>query len=170
MICENCNCNHDGKYGSGRFCSSRCARSFSSKEKREEINKKVSKTLKRKIQSGEFILNNKDRYLFTDKNRIKSGENRKNQRICEIEKLYKEDWSKLVNKYSKKVWKYFILKEQNNKCAICSCSDFWNNKKLTLQLDHIDGDRYNNQRENLRMVCPNCHSQTETFCSKNIKR
>ncbi|MCQ2975068.1 MAG: endonuclease domain-containing protein [Bacteroidales bacterium] len=49
MICENCNCEHDGSYGSGRFCSCKCARCFSTKAKRKEINEKVSKnSLKRK--------------------------------------------------------------------------------------------------------------------------
>lgn len=45
MQCENCNSEHDGNYGSGRFCSSKCARAFSTKEKRQEINKKVAKKL-----------------------------------------------------------------------------------------------------------------------------
>ena len=45
--CENCNKKHDGSYGSGRFCSSKCARGFSTKSKREEINKQVSKALKK---------------------------------------------------------------------------------------------------------------------------
>lgn len=45
FICENCKQDHDGTYGSGRFCSSKCARGFSTKAKRQEINKKVSKTL-----------------------------------------------------------------------------------------------------------------------------
>ena len=44
--CEGCACTHYGEYGSGRFCSEKCARSFSSKEKREEINDKVSNTLR----------------------------------------------------------------------------------------------------------------------------
>jgi len=43
MNCENCNKEHDGTYGSGRFCSSKCARGFSTKEKRKEINKKLRK-------------------------------------------------------------------------------------------------------------------------------
>lgn len=43
--CENCDNDHDGNYGSGRFCSSKCARGFSTKNKRSLINKKVSKTL-----------------------------------------------------------------------------------------------------------------------------
>ena len=42
MKCEKCGKKHDGSYGSGRFCSAQCARGFSTKEKREEINKKVS--------------------------------------------------------------------------------------------------------------------------------
>lgn len=45
MKCESCNVEHNGKYGSGRFCSSKCARGFSTKNNREEINKKVSKTM-----------------------------------------------------------------------------------------------------------------------------
>jgi endogenous inhibitor of DNA gyrase (YacG/DUF329 family) len=46
MICENCGYKHNGLYGSGRFCSSKCARGFSTKGKRSEINFKISKSLK----------------------------------------------------------------------------------------------------------------------------
>lgn len=52
------------------------------------------------------------------------------------------------------------------KCSICGVADFWRNKPIALELDHIDGDRYNNQLDNLRFLCPNCHSQTDTFCRK----
>lgn len=48
MICENCGISHNGSYGSGRFCSQKCSRGFSTKFKRGEINYKVSKTLKNK--------------------------------------------------------------------------------------------------------------------------
>jgi hypothetical protein len=44
-ICENCGINHEGNYGSGRFCNDKCAKSFSTKQKRKEINEKVSNTL-----------------------------------------------------------------------------------------------------------------------------
>ena len=50
MKCENCGQEHDGTYGSGRFCSSKCARSFSTKYNRKETNKKVSNTLKNKYK------------------------------------------------------------------------------------------------------------------------
>jgi hypothetical protein len=45
MNCENCDIEHTGEYGSGRFCSSKCARGFSTKAKRKEINAKISNTL-----------------------------------------------------------------------------------------------------------------------------
>lgn len=51
----------------------------------------------------------------------------------------------------------------------CGVSDTWNGNKLSLQLDHINGNRKDHRLENLRWLCPNCHSQTETFCSKNRK-
>lgn len=55
------------------------------------------------------------------------------------------------------------------KCSICSIKD-WANKKLTLQLDHIDGNNKNNSFNNLRLLCPNCHSQTPTYCIGKNKR
>ncbi len=54
------------------------------------------------------------------------------------------------------------------KCAICGNNGIWNNKKLSLQLDHINGDHTDNRIENLRFVCPNCHSQTDTYAGKNV--
>jgi hypothetical protein len=63
-----------------------------------------------------------------------------------------------------------LLKEKiiENKCFICDIEE-WNGKKLNMELDHIDGNRTNHKLENLRMLCPNCHSQTETYRAKNIK-
>ena len=54
------------------------------------------------------------------------------------------------------------------RCLHCDLTYSYNGKKLKLQLDHIDGDNRNNELSNLRYLCPNCHSQTETYCrSKN---
>ena len=63
--------------------------------------------------------------------------------------------------------KPIILKEQNNKCKICSLENFWNDKPLNFILDHINGDASNNNRDNLRLICHNCDSQLETYKSKN---
>ena len=48
MICEYCNKEHDGKYGSGRFCNAKCARAFSTKKQRKELNKRIRETFKEK--------------------------------------------------------------------------------------------------------------------------
>lgn len=55
-----------------------------------------------------------------------------------------------------------------NKCAECGIESTWNYKPIILQLDHIDGNHSNNVLNNLRILCPNCHSQTPTFAGRNI--
>ena len=52
-------------------------------------------------------------------------------------------------------------------CAKCGNKGEWNNKPLTLTLDHINGDHNDNRLENLQFVCPNCDSQQDTYCYKN---
>ena len=61
-----------------------------------------------------------------------------------------------------------LIKEgiKENRCEICNLTE-WNNKSISMQLDHIDGNSHNHKLDNLRMTCPNCHSQTETYCGKN---
>lgn len=51
-------------------------------------------------------------------------------------------------------------------CALCPIATMWQGKPLSLHVDHIDGDRENNLLSNLRFLCPNCHTQTETYCRK----
>ena len=55
-------------------------------------------------------------------------------------------------------------------CSICSQNDTWKDKNLVLVLDHINGINNDNRVENLRFLCPNCNSQTDTFTGRNTKR
>lgn len=52
-------------------------------------------------------------------------------------------------------------------CNLCKISE-WNGKEVSLQLDHINGNPKDHSFSNLRLLCPNCHSQTPTWCGKNI--
>lgn len=69
--------------------------------------------------------------------------------------------------------RYLAYRASNDltpQCDKCSLGMTWQNEPIVLQLDHVDGNKYNNVLTNLRLLCPNCHSQTKTFCRKNEKR
>lgn len=53
-------------------------------------------------------------------------------------------------------------------CSECGLTE-WNGKKITLDLDHINGNGKEHRKNNLRFLCPNCHSQTDTFRNKTRK-
>ena len=83
------------------------------------------------------------------------------------QKILDGDPSIMKANYSPRSFKNIILKEQDNKCAICGMEPVWNNKSIVFILDHIDGHAANNKRDNLRCICPNCDSQLDTYKSKN---
>jgi Zn finger protein HypA/HybF involved in hydrogenase expression len=63
-----------------------------------------------------------------------------------------------------------LLKEglKEHKCEMCGITE-WMSKPTPLELDHMNGNNKDNRLENLRVICPNCHAQTETYRGKNKK-
>lgn len=71
----------------------------------------------------------------------------------------------------RKTARKFLLREKliPYNCALCNLSEVWNNKPITLQLDHINGVSNDHRVDNLRWLCPNCHSQTDTYGGRKVK-
>lgn len=94
---------------------------------------------------------------------------------------------KIISNRKKKKLKYLLVKNSNcsrgylkrrllkekvleEKCVICGLLPYWNNKKLMLILDHENGIYNDHRLKNLRLLCPNCNSQTKTFAGRNVKK
>ena len=67
---------------------------------------------------------------------------------------------------SSKVIKRILLSRHGNKCYICN-NETWNEKPIPLEVEHIDGNSENGKPENVSLICPNCHAQTDTYKGKN---
>jgi DNA-directed RNA polymerase subunit RPC12/RpoP len=70
------------------------------------------------------------------------------------------NWSKHMGTHLKKL--------RGERCEECGITEH-NGKPIIFQVDHMNGDRADNRFENLKILCPNCHSQTSTFGVKNVK-
>ncbi len=94
-----------------------------------------------------------------------SGEDYVNPRKIPMDEILIEDSSyKNSNNLRKRLLKEKILSAQ---CVICDLKE-WLGKPIPLELDHINGKHTDNRIENLRMLCPNCHAQTDTYKGKNL--
>jgi|SRR5271166_3216461 len=167
MTCEMCNGSNDGSYGSGRFCSEKCSRGFSSKAKRGKINQRVSELAKQnnwaKNLAGFGFKSGYDprRHIVTPEQRQKSVVVAAQKRE---EELLVTPWEELTRFMKRKR----VILEQGRCCARCEVSK-WLGTILSLEYHHKDGNRLNDTRENVEALCPNCHSQTDTFRGKNVK-
>lgn len=151
-ICENDRCKkeHSGEFGSGRFCNRTCANShIPTKEHRE----KTSDSLRGKTPNRTDPVKWKAAI-------VSSLKKRRDARHISIMSLPFNEltWPEIRSR---------ILAEQNGQCALCGIIPVWNGNELKFECDHIDGNHTNDARENLRMICPNCHSQTPTFRRNN---
>ncbi len=97
-------------------------------------------------------------------NRGGKGFKANNSRMSALEYSKKE--YVVISKLRKKLIEDGI---KEDKCESCKL-DMWMGKKISLELHHLDGDRFNNDLDNLQVLCPNCHAQTENYGSNNKKK
>ena len=140
-------------------------------------NKKYSKTTCSNICSNKFFIrrikktpntfkcincNNEDTFVASSKNKYCCIR-------CKIDFEYKTQTLPRFNKgaiFNRIILKKVLTKLYGYKCMVCGLKT-WLDKTVSLELDHIDGNSSNNDSSNLRMLCPNCHSQTPTWKARN---
>ena len=190
--CQSCGKMVSEWFGSGKFCSQKCA--HTRKQKPESI--KLIRKRSIEYLGFDFYINKLNRVLIAvinkkskpKKERIRyTGSTAKlcrhHTRLCkgcgirytEAEfckecKRYKLyiDFKEGKIKISFISAKHLLEKYEGHKCSICGISE-WNGKPLPMICDHIDGHANNNTYANLRLVCSNCDSQLPTYKSKNKK-
>lgn len=148
-------CPQCGSNTKSKFCSSSCSATYNNTQnhwrvKQGKINTKTCIWCKVPIsgKNRKFCSNKCDnqwRWEHVTKVKVESGKCTHN---------------------SGSVLKKYLIEKHGKKCSECGQDGLWNNKVLVLQLDHIDGNSDNNQLSNLRLLCPNCHTQTDNFGSK----
>ena len=157
-ICPKC---HNQHKKLGKFCSRSCAnsRNFSAEAKKK---KSIAN-----IKSWEIHKEKRIHAAISraKKLREKNQTNSHERTLSKYEKLMDRDWDSLGYDYKR----WIVIYQQNNCCNRCKLNS-WLNKPLILEIDHTDGDRYNNSRHNLEGLCPNCHSLTDTWRGKHRKK
>jgi len=122
-----------------KFCSQSCSASYSNRNRKH--------TVETKARISESLKKN---YTEEEKEKILTTK------------------EKYVPKNNLK-YRLIKLGLKENRCECCGNMGSWMGTELILQLHHKDGNHKNNSIENLQILCPNCHSQTDTYCDKNRK-
>lgn len=113
--------------------------------------------IKEKMNSGLYDLN---KYTNNTVNKLQHGQR------C-IDEMFTENSNIYRSNIRAKILRLNLIEYR---CSECPIIDEYNGKKISLQLDHINGTRNDHRLENLRWLCPNCHSQQETSFGRNKKR
>lgn len=166
MKCENCEKDHDGSYGSGRFCSSKCARGFATKIKRAEINEKIKNisSFHCDICDKNFI--GKQSYSghrahcgkIKDSDMISKRIEKQSKSLRETNRI-KRERDVLLGIASVDRCRTYLIETHGNICMECGLIE-WRGKEMVKEIHHIDGNDENNNINNIILLCPNCHYQT----------
>lgn len=152
-VCPKCGSSHEKN---GDFCSRSCA---NSRSWNADAKQKKSKALKK------FIAENPDW---------------EKQRLVAVPKMIETLKQTLFEKNnlrfsegkitSREAIKKQLIALHGETCSICRLDAHWHGKFLSLHVDHVDGNSKNNMPNNVRLLCPNCHSQTDTYAGKKHRK
>jgi 5-methylcytosine-specific restriction endonuclease McrA len=155
--CPKCGNTHEKL---GKFCSRGCANSRIFTEESKEKKRNSGLQYYSNFTSEERKQLHKEKmelYDFVEHQRKVQEKNRA------------KSWSRPYEEMAHGSLRKRLLHERDYTCEECGIGNEYNGKPLSLELDHVDGNNSNNKIENLRILCPNCHSQTPTHRSKNIR-
>lgn len=156
--CEFCGLEMTEKFASGRFCSKDCALKFSYSHYRQPS---------KKIRICEECGNELKRY----NSKFCSIKCNRSSKYKELIAIWKSDESKYSGEGKQSVPEFirkYMIDKSDGKCEKCKwCETNPSTGKIPLHIHHKDGNYSNNREENLEVLCPNCHSLTESFGSLN---
>jgi 5-methylcytosine-specific restriction endonuclease McrA len=156
-LCKKCNKEFTPTKGYVNYCGPICR---SGREQTPEMLKKKSISNKKHWKDGGVFRNMDWDMLNNRPEKIKVTLEvwflKAEQRILNGEQLNNETTKK------------YLIEKHGHKCWGCEATE-WQGEKLHLEMDHIDGNNKNNDINNIRILCPNCHSITPTWRYKNIK-
>jgi hypothetical protein len=149
--CKHCGKAFEAKKNS-RFCSLSCFAKVNNTGKNRWESKGLPKSRKCKTCGSEFPIS-------------RSNRQNTNCNLC-IEKHKYNKVATLENAKTDSARKRNLIDECGHVCSVCKNTE-WMGESIPIELDHIDGDSNNNERNNLRLICPNCHAQTKTYKGRN---
>ena len=166
IICLNCGGELETlKSDKRKFCNNSCSSTYNNKlrEKKE----KEEKPRKKRIRIYKEI--NYGKCVYCEKDIIKK-DGRSKAKYCD--QICQHDHQMITRIKSKKAstrtLKLYLIKKHGEKCMECGwCNVNESTGKVPIELEHIDGDSENNNLDNLKLLCPNCHSLTPTYKSLN---
>lgn len=147
--CLHCNKEVISTRKEAKFCSQSCSATYHNLKRSKVVKHKACIECGKKLSRGSLnhcSLNCQQSFLHKER----------------VQQWIKGNYSPAKSRFFRR----YLTETHGYKCSCCGISE-WNDKALTLEIDHIDGRSDNNRPENLRLICPNCHSQTDTYKSKN---
>lgn len=145
-----------------KFCSLSCSASYNNSKdpKRKPTVRQCSNCSKSFTRAPSSSSNSK---CCSDECRLAYAWQQKHDKV-----IQDNGWSSNVQNSTIRRW---FIKFHGNNCMLCGLNaDNWQGKPITLIVDHINGDCQNQSLDNLRLVCPNCDSQLDTYKAKNKGR